>query len=69
MGSPAPVFFTRGYERESALERLRGALRIGVRSQAFRDFVEAGRRQGMTEAEIVRRWKDCEQSALGKGER
>jgi hypothetical protein len=64
MGSPAPVFLTWGHGRESALARLRDVFRIGVRGQAFRDFLEAGRKQGMTEAEIVRQWKACERAAL-----
>jgi hypothetical protein len=63
-GSPAPVFLTWGHERESALARLEDVFRIGVRGQAFRDFVEAGRKQGMTEAESLRKWKKCEQAAL-----
>jgi hypothetical protein len=42
-GSPAPVFLTWGHEQESALARLVDVFRIGVRGQAFRDFLEAGR--------------------------
>jgi hypothetical protein len=63
-GSPAPVFLTWGHERESALERLKDVFRIGVCGRAFRGFVEAGRKQGMTEAEIVRNWNECEQAAI-----
>ena len=64
IGSPAPVFLTWGHERESALARLEDVFRIGVRGQAFRDFVEAGRKQGMTEADIVRQWKECERAVV-----
>ena len=67
-GSPAPVFLTWGHERESVLERLNDVFRIGVRGQAFRDFVEAGRKQGMTEAETVRAWQACERAVMGNGE-
>jgi hypothetical protein len=56
---------TWGHERESALARVRDVLRIGVRGQAFRDFLEAGRKQGMTEAESLRKWKECEQAVMG----
>jgi hypothetical protein len=68
-GSPAPVFLTWGHERESALARLVDVFRIGIRGQAFRDFVEAGRKQGMTEADIVRQWKECERAVMGNGVR
>jgi hypothetical protein len=61
-GSPAPVFLTWGHERESALARLRDVFRIGVQGQAFRNFLEAGRKQGKSEAEIVEEWKGCEQA-------
>jgi hypothetical protein len=63
-GSPAPVFLTWGYERESALERLRDVFRIGVQGQAFRDFVEAGRKQGIRDVEIVRAWQACERAVV-----
>jgi hypothetical protein len=56
------VFLTWGHERESALERLVDVFRIGVRGQAFRDFGEAGRKQGIGDVEIVRKWKECEQA-------
>jgi hypothetical protein len=59
-GSPAPVFLTWGYEGASALARLGDVFRIGVRGQAFRDFLEAGRKQGISDVEIVRQWKECE---------
>jgi hypothetical protein len=59
-GSPAPVFLTWGHERESALERLGDVFRIGVRGQAFRDFLEAGRKLGMSEVEVVGAWQACE---------
>jgi hypothetical protein len=68
-GSPAPVFLTWGHERESALARLEDVFRIGVRGQAFRDFAEAGRKQGMTEAETVRAWQVCERAVMGNGDR
>jgi hypothetical protein len=64
VGSPAPVFLTWGHGQESALERLRDVFRVGVRGQAFRDFVEAGHRQGKSEAEIVRKWKGCERAVV-----
>jgi hypothetical protein len=64
-GSPAPVFLTWGHEQESAMEWLRDVFRIGVCGWAFRGFVEAGRKQAMTEAEIVRNWNECEQSVMG----
>jgi hypothetical protein len=48
------------------LERLRDVLRIGVRGQAFRDFLEAGRKQGKSEAEIVEGWKECERAVKRK---
>jgi hypothetical protein len=67
-GSPAPVFLTWGHERESALARLEDVFRIGVRGQAFRDFAEAGRKQGMTEEEIVRAWQACERAVMGNGD-
>ena len=63
-GSPAPVFLTWGHEWESALERLVDVFRIGVRGQAFRDFLEAGRKQGRSEAEIVEKWKGCERAVV-----
>jgi hypothetical protein len=63
-GSPAPVYLTWGHEHESALERLRDVFRIGVRGQAFRDFVEDGRSRGKSEAEIVREWRECERSVM-----
>jgi hypothetical protein len=63
-GSPAPVFLTWGHERESALARLEDVFRIGVRGQAFRDFVEAGRKQGISDVEIVRKWKECERAVV-----
>jgi hypothetical protein len=46
------------------LERLRDVFRIGVRGQAFRDFLEAGRKLGMSEVEIVRQWKVCERAVV-----
>jgi hypothetical protein len=58
------VFLTWGHERESAVERLRDVFRIGVRGQALRDFLEAGRKQGKSEAEIVRKWKGCERAVV-----
>ena len=63
-GSPAPVFLTWGHEQESALARLVDVFRIGVRGQAFRDFLEAGRKQGKSEAEIVEEWKGCERAVV-----
>jgi len=62
-GSPAPELLTHPHEQESALARLMDVFRIGIRGQAFRDFVEAGRKQGKREAEIVREWKACRQAA------
>jgi hypothetical protein len=56
------------HERESALARLRDVFRIGAHGQAFRDFVDAGRKQGKSEAEVVREWRECEQAALGNGD-
>jgi len=44
--SAAPMLLTRGYGWESVLARLVDVFRIGVRGQAFRDFLEAGRKQG-----------------------
>lgn len=67
-GSPAPVYLTWGHERSSALARLEDVFRIGVRGQVFQDFVEAGRRDGRTEAEIVQAWQACEQAVVGNGE-
>jgi len=61
-GSPAPVFLTWGHERESALARLDDVFRIGVKGRAFRDFVEARRRLGKKEADIVKEWRDFEQA-------
>jgi hypothetical protein len=58
------VFLTWGYEGASALARLGDVFRIGVRGQAFRDFVEAGRKEGKSEAEIVRQWKECERAVV-----
>jgi hypothetical protein len=63
-GSPAPVFLTWGRERQSALARLMDVFRIGVRGQAFRDFVEGGRRLGKGDAEIVAEWRACEQAVV-----
>jgi len=59
-GSPAPELLTHPHEQESALARLQDVFRIGIRGQAFRDFVEAGRKRGMKEADIVRSWMQCE---------
>jgi hypothetical protein len=36
----------------------------GARGQVFRDLVEAGRKQGMSEADMVRKWKECEQAVI-----
>jgi hypothetical protein len=58
------MFLTWGHERESALARLVDVFRIGVRGQAFRDFLEAGRKQGKSEAEIVEEWKGCERAVV-----
>ena len=63
-GSPAPVYLTWGHERESALARLVDVFRIGIRGQAFRDFLEAGRKQGKSEAEIVEKWEGCERAVV-----
>jgi hypothetical protein len=63
-GSPAPVFLTWGHEQESALARLGDVFRIGVRGQAFRDFVEAWRKQGISDMEIVEEWKGCERAVV-----
>jgi hypothetical protein len=62
--SPAPVLLTHPQEYESALGRLRDVFRVGVRGRTFRDFVDYGRKQGKTEAEIVAEWRDCEQKAM-----
>jgi hypothetical protein len=64
-GSPASVFLTRGNEHERALGRLGDVFRIRVQGRAYRDFVDAGRMQGKSEEEIVRKWKECEQSVMG----
>jgi hypothetical protein len=63
-GPPAPVFLTWGHERESALARLVDVFRIGTQGQAYRDFVEAGRKQGKSETEIVQEWKRCERAVV-----
>jgi hypothetical protein len=63
-GSPAPVFLTWGYEGASALSRLGDVFHIGVRGQAFRNFLEAGRKQGKSEAEIMEEWKGCERAVV-----
>jgi hypothetical protein len=63
-GSPAPVFLIWGHEQESALARLGDVFRIGVRGQAFRDFLEAGRKLGMREADIVTQRKECERAVV-----
>jgi hypothetical protein len=47
------MLLTWGYGWESALERLKDVFRIGAQGQAYRDFLEAGRKQGKSEAEIV----------------
>jgi hypothetical protein len=64
VGSPAPVYLTWGHERESALARLRDVFRIGAHGQAFRDFGDAGRKQGKSEAEVVREWRECERAVV-----
>jgi hypothetical protein len=63
-GAPAPVLLTQPHEQESALARLKDVFRIGVRGQAFRDHVEAERKRGITEAEVVGTWQACDESAL-----
>jgi hypothetical protein len=63
-GPPAAELLTRPHERESALSRLVDVFRIGVQGQAFRDFLEAGRKQGKREAEIVEEWEACQRVAL-----
>jgi hypothetical protein len=68
-GSPAAQLLTRPNERESALARLRDVFRIGDQGQVYQDFLEAGRKQGKSEAEIVRAWRACEQSVLGRADR
>jgi hypothetical protein len=65
-GTPAAELLTYPRHRESALERLRDVFRIGVKGQVFRDFVEAGRKQGKSEAEIVREWKECERTVIDR---
>ena len=42
------------------LARLVDVFRIGGQGQAFRDFLEAGRKLGMSEVEIVGAWQACE---------
>jgi hypothetical protein len=66
IGSPAPVFLTWGHEWESALARLQDLFKVGVLGRAFRDFVEAGRKQSMTEGELVKKWREYEQAVMGK---
>jgi hypothetical protein len=63
-GSPAPVFLTWGHERQSAVARLGDVFRVGAQGQAFRDFLEAGRKHGKSGAEMVRDWNECEHGAL-----
>ena len=46
------------------MERLNDVFRIGAQGQAFRDFLEAGRKQGKSEAEIVKEWKGCERAVV-----
>jgi hypothetical protein len=58
------VFLTWGHERESALARLVDVFRIGAQGQAYRDFLEAGRKQGISEAEIMEEWKACEAAVV-----
>ena len=60
LGSPAPIWLTLPKEKESALARLADVFRLGVRGQAFRDFVELGRNQGQGEAEILKQWRAWE---------
>ena len=62
MGGPAPIWLTLPREKQSALARLRDVFRIGVRGQAFRDFVESGRKQGRGEADILKHWKGWEEA-------
>ena len=63
-GPPAAELLARPHERESPLARLRDVFKIGAHGQAFRDFVDAGRKQGKSEAEVVREWRECEQVAV-----
>jgi hypothetical protein len=63
-GSPAAELLTYPNERKSALERLKGVFRIGAQGQAYRAFVEARRKQGNSEAEIVREWRDAKAAVM-----
>jgi hypothetical protein len=62
MGSPAPIWLTFSKERESALARLGDVFKIGVRGQAFRDFVESGHTKGRIEDESLKQWRAWEQA-------
>jgi hypothetical protein len=51
------------------LARLKDDFRIGVRGRALRDFLEAGRKQGISDVEIVRKWKECERAVASAAQR
>jgi hypothetical protein len=62
LASPAAVWLNFPKEKESALARLANVFHIGVRGQAFRDFMEMSRKQSQGEAEILAQWRTWEQS-------
>jgi hypothetical protein len=64
LGSPEPIYLTFPHEVQSALARLRDVFRIGVKGQAFKDFVEQGRQLGKSEKEIVAEWRNCERAVM-----
>jgi hypothetical protein len=69
LGPLAAELLTYPHHRESALARLMDVFRIGVRGQAFRDFLEASRRLGKGDAEIVAQWRVCEQAVVWAAQR
>jgi len=62
--SPAPVFLTWGMSGRAPWNGSRTCSASGRRGQTFRDFLEAGRKQGISDVEIVRKWKECERAVV-----
>jgi hypothetical protein len=69
LGSPAAELLTCPHHRESALARLMDVFRIGVRGQAFRNFLEASRGLDKGDAEIVDEWRASEQAVVWPAQR
>jgi len=64
MASPAPIWLTDPYVRESALARLYDVFRVGKQGQVFKDLLECGLKARRTPEKIHTEWDACERSVL-----